>query len=573
METSLGRYQEAVNAAAAEMSDKRILARIWDHDHTLWKPEPREISNRLGWLHSPQTMGDDIPRLQALVDDVRADGYTHVLLLGMGGSSLAPELFQRVFGGPEGRLHLAVLDSTVPGAVLDHAEGLDPARTLFIVSSKSGTTVETLSFFKFFYNRTVEAVGKAGAGNHFVAITDPGTQLAHLADRYNFRASFANDPDIGGRYSALSLFGTVPAALVGVDLARLQERALEKANASRSASDAEDEPAVRLGAVLAELARLGRDKATLIISSQLASFGDWAEQLIAESLGKEGKGILPVVGEPLGLPETYGDDRFFIYLRLDGRAEVDQDHLAQAYEDAGFPVVRLHVDDTYDLGGQFFLWEMATAVAGHRMGINPFDQPDVEAAKIRAKEMVKRYTETGALPGEKPALSDGTVAVFSSAPPGSEDVVARSSGAGEALIRFVGQARPGDYLAIQAYLRPTVEIEAALRALAARLRDQTGLATTVGYGPRYLHSTGQLHKGDAGRGLFIQFTADDLRDVPIPDEAGSLDSSISFGVLKTAQALGDRRALLDAGRRVIRFHLGSEDVNSLNRLSNALVRM
>jgi transaldolase/glucose-6-phosphate isomerase len=571
MEASLGDYQAAVDQALAEMSDKDILARIWDHDHTVWGPEPDEISNRLGWLHSPETMGSEIAGLESLVKDVRAEGYSDVLLLGMGGSSLAPELFHNVFGGQKDNLNVAVLDSTVPGVVLRHAERLDPAHTLFIVSSKSGTTLEALSFFKFFYNRTLDRVGQQEVGKHFVAITDPDTHLAQLGEQLNFRAALVNDPDIGGRYSALSFFGLLPAALSGVDLARLLERASKMADANRPAASDGHVPALELGASLAELAKQGRDKATCVITSPIHSFGDWVEQLIAESLGKEGRGILPVVNEPWGLSKAYGEDRFFVYLRLDGHAEEEQDELVQAYQAAGFPILRQHIRDTYDLGGQFFLWELAVAVAGHWLGVNPFDQPNVEAAKRRAKDMVARYTQAGKLPEETPTLTDQAIVVYSSAPEGSADAVATTTAAGQALMAFVGQAEAGAYLALQAYLQPTVEVDAALRSLAARLRDKTGLATTLGYGPRYLHSTGQLHKGDAGRGLFIQFTAHDAADAFIPDEPGSSGSSVSFGVLKTAQALGDQQALLDAGRRVIRFHLGTEVVAGLNRLSDALV--
>ncbi|MFQ5857881.1 MAG: glucose-6-phosphate isomerase, partial [Anaerolineae bacterium] len=381
-----------------------------------------------------------------------------------------------------------------------------------------------------------------------------------LADRYKFRATFLNDPNIGGRYSALSYFGLVPAALVGVDVPRLLDRALATACGCESCVTAEDNPGAWLGVIMGELAKAGRDKVTIVTSPRIASFGDWLEQLIAESTGKEGKGILPVVGEPLGTPDVYGDDRLFVYLGLDGRTRnhprhadghtsYDAESLAaiQALEDAGHPAVGLHLHDRYDLGGQCFLWEMATAVVGHRLGINPFDQPNVESAKVRAREMVAAYQKEGALPEDKPAPLTS-----------------------EALDGFLVQAQPGDYIAIQAYVTPAAETDAALQALRTRLRDRTRLATTVGYGPRFLHSTGQLHKGDAGNGLFIQFTADDPQDVPIPDEAGSPASSITFGVLKAAQALGDRQALLDAGRRVIRFHLGDNVVGGLKQLADAL---
>ena len=542
---SLGSYQQTVDSALAEMAEKQVVKRIWAHDHTVWKPEPTEIRNRLGWLHTAEVMSDNVHRLQALTEAVHTDGYTHALLLGMGGSSLAPEVFRRTFGVAEGYLDLSVLDSTDPAAVLAHAEDIDPTRTLFIVATKSGTTVETLSLFKFFYNRVAGAVGPQRTGEHFVAITDPGSPLADLASQHTFRATFLNDPNIGGRYSALSYFGLVPAALVGVDVPRLLDRALTSVTACEGCVAVEDNPGAWLGAILGELAKAGRDKLTLVASPAIASFGNWVEQLIAESTGKEEQGILPVVGEPLGPPAVYGDDRLFVHLRLQDD-DSDDDALA-AVEEAGYSVVRLHLHAPYDLGGQFFLWEMATAVAGHRLDINPFDQPNVEASKALAREMVAEYTAKGILPsGESSPLT------------------------AEALNEFLNQAQPQDYVALQAYVQPSGETDAALLALRARLRDRHRLATTVGYGPRYLHSTGQLHKGDGGHGLFIQFTADDEQDIPIPEEAGASDSPITFGVLKAAQALGDHQALLNAGRRVIRFHLGADVIGGLRKLSEML---
>jgi glucose-6-phosphate isomerase len=488
-------------------------------------------------------MLEERARFQDLVDSVRGDGITDVLLLGMGGSSLAPEVFSHVFGGQgDGMPALAVLDSTVPGAVLAQAERLDPARTLFIVATKSGGTVETLSFFKYFYNWTADALGSEQAGEHFVAITDPGSKLEALASRFQFRATFLNDSNIGGRYSALSYFGLVPAALVGVDIEKLLGRALEMADNCRSSSN----DGAWLGAVLGELARAARDKVTLIASPQLANFGDWVEQLVAESTGKEGKGILPVVGEPLGPPEVYGDDRLFVYLQLDG--DHTHEEAVQTLRDVGQPVIHLRLRDLYDLGDQFFLWEMATAVAGSRLGINPFDQPNVEAAKVLARDAIAVYTETGELPQGPPAALTP-----------------------QALADFLSQANVGDYISLQAYVQPTTETDAVLLSLRSRLRDQLRLATTVGYGPRFLHSTGQLHKGDAGNGLFIQLTADEEHVVPIPDEAGSPESSMSFGVLMMAQALGDEQALLESGRRVIRFHLRLDREGALWLLTKDVV--
>jgi transaldolase/glucose-6-phosphate isomerase len=544
LEADLGPYQPVVDAAVEEMDEARIVERIWSHDYTVWKPEPTDITNRLGWLHSPEVMEERLARLDAFAASIREAGYTDVLLLGMGGSSLAPDVFAHAFGGGEGDLDLAVLDSTDPGAVLAQAERLDLARTLFIVATKSGGTVETLSFFKYFYDRVSEAVGAEEAGEHFVAITDPSSKLEKLAETFGFRDVFLNDPNIGGRYSVLSYFGLVPAALVGLDVAQLLDRALALRNAP--------EVAARLGAIMGELAKEGVDKLTFVSSPGLANFADWIEQLVAESTGKECKGIVPVVGEPLGPPAVYGDDRIFVYLRLEGDdpANADLDAALQALAEAGHPVLRLSLQDLYDLGAQFFLWEMATAIAGSRLGINPFDQPNVEAAKVRARRAVEAYAAGGALPEDQAA----------------------SPGSG-ALILFLAGAQAGDYVALQAFVQPSKETDAALLALRTLLRDQLKLATTVGYGPRFLHSTGQLHKGDAGNGLFVQLTASSPEDVPIPDEAGSDESSMTFGLLKMAQALGDKQALQEAGRRTIRFHLGDDVSAGLKALGDELMRI
>ncbi|MFC1715391.1 glucose-6-phosphate isomerase [Candidatus Poribacteria bacterium] len=540
------------NIETTDLEARNVIARIWKRDYTVWNYLPAEVSNRLGWLDIAKVMKQNVGRMTALAEAVRADGYTHALLLGMGGSSLAPEVFRKTFDVREGHLDLAVLDSTDPGAVLAYDQNLDLSRTLFIVSTKSGGTVETLSFFKFFYNRVAEAVGTDDAGRHFIAITDIGSKLADLAERCNFRQTFINDSNIGGRYSALSYFGMVPATLVGVDVETLLDRAIDMMT---DCSAEDDNPAAGLGAAMGMMALAGRDKLTLIASPPIAAFGAWAEQLIAESTGKDGKGILPVDGETLSEPDAYGNDRLFVYLRLDG--DDTHDTAVQRLIDAGQPVVRIGLQDHYDLGGELFRWEMATAVAGHFLGINPFDQPNVELAKVLAREMVAAYMEEGELPYMAPKLEEDGITVYSIFTENSLD---------DMLSSFLQQTRPGDYIAIQAYVQPTAETDAALQELRIRLRDQLKVATTVGYGPRFLHSTGQLHKGDAGRGLFIQFTSDNEQDVFIPDEAGSTTSSMSFGVLKSAQALGDLKALLNVWRRVIRFHLGTDVVGGLKRL-------
>ena len=561
--TSLGQYQKKVDEALAVMARDRVMLRIWEHDHTVWKPDPTEISNRLGWLHTADVLAENIPSLDELVDTLRETGYTHALLLGMGGSSLAPEVFRKTFGVKGGYLDLAVLDSTDPGAVLAQAERLANVldKTLFIVSTKSGGTVETLSFFKFFYNQVVDAVGEERAGEHFIAVTDPGSRLADIAAQYKFRATLLNDANIGGRYSALSYFGMAPAALMGVDLQILLGRALEVSCNCEGCNPVVngDNKGARLGAILGELALSGRDKVTLVTSPEIASFGDWVEQLIAESTGKAGVGIVPVVGEPVGSPEVYGDDRLFVYMRLED--DNTYDTAIQALEDAGHPVVRLFLKDRYDLGGQFFLWEMATAVAGYRLGINPFDQPNVEAAKVLARQMVAAYQSEGALPEPSPILEEDGIRVYGDLEGGSLD---------EILDSFLALARPGAYVALQAYVQPAPEVDAALLVLRTKLRSNTHLATTVGYGPRFLHSTGQLHKGDAGRGLFIQVIGGVLGDANIPDQAGSAESSMSFGTLKLAQVLGDAQALRDADRQVLRFYLGNDVPGGLDRLANIL---
>lgn len=565
LQARLGAYQPVVATALAQLRTGQIIRRIWDHDPTVWRPDPTEISDRLGWLHLPGGMAAAVDTLRAFADEIRAEGFRQVLLLGMGGSSLAPEVFARTFGPRANAsthgLPLEVLDSTHPDAVLAKATRFDPAHTLYVVATKSGGTVETFALFRYFYNLTADRVGAEAVGRHFVAITDPGSGLAETARRYSFRRTFLNDPTIGGRYSALSYFGLAPAALVGVDLGLLLARAREAATAC---ARTDHNPAALLGAVMAELAGQGRDKLTLVLSPNLPGFDDWIEQLIAESTGKEGKGILPVVGEGLGGPRHYGADRVFVQIRLPGESEHDA-ALARLAR-AGHPVIRLELHDPYDLGGQFFLWEMATAVVGHLLGIQPFDQPNVESAKRLARQMVAAYRESGQLPSEPPLWDGGDIAVFGRSPAEGR----RFRRAAALLKAFLQQAQPGDYVAVQAYIAPGPAADAALALLRRRLQAYTRLATTVGYGPRFLHSTGQLHKGDAGRGLFLQLTDTPQHDVPIPDEAGAAASTLSFGTLIMAQALGDGEALRREGRRLLRFHFRGDTLAGIQALAAAL---
>ncbi len=558
----------AMQEELQRMKNELVINRIWKRDHTVWSSSPEEISNRLGWLKSHRLGGKALREIKEFVEQARAEGFTHALLMGMGGSSMAPEVFRKVFGIQDGYLDLHVIDSTDPGAILEKENSVDLSRTLFIVATKSGGTVETISLMKYFYNRTVEAVGRENAGRHFIAITDPGSSLEKTATELSFRKTFLNDPDIGGRYSALSYFGLVPAALVGVDLEKLLHYAEAMAHNAKTEIETVDveNTSAWLGIVLGVLGNSGRDKITLISSPPVQPFGAWIEQLIAESTGKDGKGLLPVDGETPAAPEIYAKDRLFIYFRLDG--DTTHEEIVSSLKTAGHPVIQLNLQDIYNLGGEFFRWMIATAVAGWVMQINPFDQPNVESAKVLAREMVSAYRDKGELPSLEPDLKIDGIEVYCGQ---------KAENMQQVWHQFLSQANPGEneskgrsYFAVQAYLKPDPEIDRALQLLRNKIQSASRMAVTVGYGPRFLHSTGQLHKGDAGNGMFIQLTSQMPDDLPIPDRPGSDQSSISFAVLKNAQALGDRQALIDAGRKVIRFHLDKDIKGSLQKLTETL---
>ena len=560
--------ETAVKEELVKLKAEQIIDRIWNRDHTAWNENPKEISNRLGWLQSHRLMLEEIPGLEGFVKELQAEGFTQALLLGMGGSSMAPEVFRKVFGIKDGYLDLHILDTTDPDAIAETENRLDLKTTLVIVATKSGGTVETISLMKYFYNRMAKTVGAAMVGNSFVAITDPGSGLEDDAGKLNFRKVFLNDPGIGGRYSALSYFGIVPAAIVGVDLKRLLFRsgAVEMSSKTPTLPPAGGNSPAWLGAVLGCLGKMGRDKVTFISSPEIEPFEAWVEQLIAESTGKEGTGLLPVCGEIPGSPGVYAEDRVFIYTRL--KKDSIHDQKVKALVEAGQPVIQLNLLDQYSLGGEYFRWMMATAVAGWALNINPFDQPNVESAKVLAREMISGYQQEGKLPSSSPDLEEEGLQVYGAA--GSANLQ-------QALQSFLGQAEKGEencrgrsYISIQAYLKPAPEAGQALQELQTSLRDKTLMAVTSGYGPRFLHSTGQLHKGDAGRGLFIQLTADPQTDLPIPEEAGSDKSNISFGILKEAQALGDRQALIDGGRRVLRIHLTGEHADAIRKIVQSL---
>ena len=534
---SLGTHLEAVKAVLEELQRREVVRGIWRKDHTVWKPDPEEITNRLGWLTVIDTMREQVPSLKAFAKGVVDAGIRHVVLLGMGGSSLGPEVLRRTFGSAEGYPELLVLDSTVPAWVRSVTDAVDPAKTLFLVSSKSGGTVEPNTLYTHFRAQVDRAVGEDDAGQSFVAITDPGTSLETLARDSGFRRVFANPPEIGGRYSVLSYFGLVPAALMGIDIEALLDRADRMRERCASEVGAQDSPGAWLGALMSAVGSNGRDKLTLVTSPCIGSFGLWVEQLIAESLGKEGGGIVPVAGEPLLTPASYGDDRFFVYLRVGKDDNDGTDAVVEGIESSGQPVVRLDLRDVYDLGAEFFRWEFATAVAGAVIGVNPFDQPDVQAAKDRTDAVLQEFQSSGALPALEPTASLG---------------------------ELLSAAGPGDYLAIMAYIHGTTQADRALQDFRREVTERYAIPTTLGYGPRFLHSTGQLHKGGPASGIYLQLTADVDADVEIPGEL------YTFAVLADAQALGDLRALQSSGRRVARVHLGAEPSVAIRGLHHQL---
>ena len=555
---SVGENSKLVDETIKKLNDENVIERIWKKDHTVWSNDPTEISNRLGWLDSVDVTGKSVEEINDFVDEVRAAGFTHALLMGMGGSSLAPEVFRLTFGVKEGYLDLAVIDSTHPEVVMDYAKKLNPAKTLYIVSTKSGGTVETFSFMKFFYNYVLRILGNVEAGKHFVAITDPESVLQKVAEELNFRKIFLNDPNIGGRFSALSLFGIVPAALVGVDIEKFLSLAKDEAlNCKKSGKEISENVAAIAGAIIGALGKKGIDKLTCIISPEFSYIGAWIEQLIAESTGKIGKGILPVDLESIEAPGFYSSDRLFVYIKLKGDSTYDSK--VENLKSVGFPILELELEHKLELGMQFFLWEFATAVIGGVMQIQPYDQPNVEQAKIVARKMMSVYQEKGKLPELNPAIERNGIKVYGDVKSKSVDIVLES---------FLSDCKGGkNYVSIQAYLNPTEETTEALQKLRTSIQKKYKIATTLGFGPRFLHSTGQLHKGDSGNGYFIQFISSIEEDLPIPENPGEEKTSITFGILIKAQALGDRQALLDNKRKVITIDLGNCTIDSLRKLT------
>ncbi len=517
---ALGQYEHVVASRLEDWGAHDARGRLWGKDHTLWTAKPLpEITNRLGWLTLHETMPAAVDDIQSFAAEICAEGFTHVVLLGMGGSSLAPEVFARTFGSAPGHPELIVLDSTHPGAVRSVDQRINLEATLFLFSSKSGNTMEPLAFFRYFWAQ-VETVSSA-PGRHFAAITDPGSPLADLAGEHAFRRVFEAVPDVGGRYSALTHFGLVPAALVGVDPNRLL--------GSAAATAADPDPAFALGAALGELALAGRDKATFLVSPGFAALPAWIEQLVAESTGKDGTGIVPIADEPLSEPDGYGDDRFFIYLALRSDNDASQASAVDRLGAAGHPVARITVDDLHDIGGEILHFEIAVAMAGSVLGIHPFNQPDVGQAKELARQAMEGELQAADIP-ETPAADTARLLA---------ELTAASD-------------RPGGYLALQAFIEPTPAATDRLQRIRHILGCRLSMATTLGFGPRFLHSTGQLHKGGPNTGLFLQMIDEPGFDIEVPGTGHGFASFVA------GQADGDFQALSDAGRRVFRINLGGD---------------
>ncbi len=558
--------EERLAAVAAHARRDEWARRLADRDTTLWSTDPAvrsTIANRLGWLDAPAHFTDQIAALEGFGDGIRVAGFTTAVVMGMGGSSLAPEVLHRTFGTAEGYLNLRILDSTDPAAVAATVDDLDPLSTLWIVASKSGATTEPLAFLADAWARITTALEESGSdqkpGDFVVAITDPGKSVAAIPHHDKLRELFLNPPDIGGRYSALSYVGLVPASLIGLDLDALMTSASTMLAACRE-PEPERNPGLLLGLALGALTRAGRDKLTFIAEPPLASFGAWAEQLIAESTGKHGMGIVPVDAEPLGAAGAYGDDRLFVGLALAGSPD-PSGGLFDALAAGGHPVIRLTIEDPMDLGGEFIRWEVATAIAGAVLGIDPFDQPNVEEAKDRTRRVLAAAS-IGVVAGTDVASEAGAAA-------GPEILSVKELGEGglsDAIRAGLGAPRAGRYVAIQAFIAPTPERDAAMASLRALVRDRTGWATTAGYGPRFLHSTGQLHKGGAATGWFLQITAEHHHDREIPGWP------YTFGRLIDAQAQGDAQALAARGLPILRVRLGRDVTADLGALERAFAR-
>lgn len=557
-----------VAATYEELEEAEFPARLWHKDPTLWKKEPAQqeiIKNSLGWLVVPELMAERVAELAAFADEVRGAGFRDVVLLGMGGSSLCPELFAKTFPSAPSYPKLHVLDSTVPETVRALERNIDIAHTMFVVSSKTGRTIETLSHYRAFFER-VKSKSSNPPGSHFVAITDPGGELETIAREQKFRRRFINPPGIPGSFSALSYFGLVPAALIGVDIATLLDRAIRMMHSSAGCLRVEENAGVSLGGALGALKKAGRDKVTFVVSPSMGGFGLWVEQLIAEATGKEGTGLIPVSDEPLVEPKYYGKDRVFAYLRLKGTRDLTQDAAFEAIRKAGIPTVLIAVADRIDLGEEFMRWEIATATAASTIGVNAFEEPNIQESKSATIRLLAEFERSHELPTRLPIAEKGTLALFSG---GAAGGALKGSHDFRGLLRgFLDLARPGDYFATMAYMSPNPTVEKEIAAIRKAVIQRYGIATTFGYGPRVLHSTGQLHKGGPNTGMFLLITQDHRESILIPGVP------YDFAQLNQAQYLGDFQSLETHGRRVIRVHLAGDDpIGSLEELRQEILEL
>ena len=554
----------AVQASLEDWRASGKVRRLWARDATLWTG--KDEGNWLGWLGITDDQLAHVEHLRLIAKDVQGAGFKHALLLGMGGSSLGPEVLRMTFGTLPGYPELHVLDSTDPAQVKRFENKVDLAKTICIVSSKSGGTLEPNIFKQYFFERLKQTVGEKEAGSRFIAITDPGSKTQEVAEQDGFRHVCFGWPNIGGRYSVLSDFGLVPAAIMGVDVARFLDQAEYMVHSCAASVPPADNPGVVLGTIMGVLAKQGRDKVTLITSPGIWDFGAWLEQLLAESTGKEGKGLIPVDQEPLGKPEIYGNDRLFVYTRLDTAPDAAQDAAVAALEAAGQPVVRISLTDPYQLGEEMFRWEMATAVAGAIIGIHAFNQPDVEASKVATRKLTTAYEKTGGLPAEAPILEADGIKLFTDEK--NAAALAQAAGRNKTLAGYLkahlNRLGAGDYFGLLAYIDMHEAHQGPLQAIRQAVRDAKKVATCLGYGPRFLHSTGQAYKGGPNSGVFLQITCDDAVDVPVPGR------KYTFGVVKAAQARGDFEVLAERNRRALRVHLGPDVPAGLAMLQRAM---
>ncbi len=551
----------AVDAAAADWTSNNKVDRFWKKDASLWTGDGEE--KWMGWIDIVERQQKDMSELAELGGDIESADFRSALLLGMGGSSLCPEVLAKTFGPQEGFPELHIVDSTDPAQVMAACEGVDLGETLVIVASKSGSTLEPNILKQFFFDEVRRAVGQGNVGNQFVAITDPGSKMEQVAKSDSFRYIFYGDPEIGGRYSALSNFGMAAATVAGLKIGKLIDEAGKGVASAKQ--PVESNPGVQLGLLLGSAANAGRDKITIFTSPEIYDLGAWLEQLIAESTGKQGKGITPVDREAIGGPEVYGNDRVFAYVRLKSTADTELDAKVAALEAARHPVAHFEIEDLYEIFGQLFIWEVATAVAGSVIGINPFNQPDVEAAKVETRRLTDEYEKTGVLPVRKPVLTESGIELYATDAYAAELRAALPIDTLTGFLRaHLNQLRAGDYFATLAFLPMFPEHEAAIQVLRHKVRDKKRVATCLGFGPRFLHSTGQDYKGGPNTGVFLQITAKHAEDVNIPGQ------KYTFGVVIDAQAAGDLAVLESRGRRALRVHLGADVAAGLNTLNAAV---